>query len=264
MANASVCPSTGSAADFLPGSLALPVLKKAAQACHGCTLYCHATQVVFGQGPATAAVLFVGEQPGDQEDRAGKPFVGPSGRVLDEALEEVGIDRSTVYVTNAVKHFKFEQRGKRRVHARPNAAEVRACRPWLEAEIASVKPKVLVCLGATAAKALMGSAFRITQEHGKVFGDTEWAPAVIATNHPSAILRMPDAEARDRARTTFVADLKAVRAQMDRIPQEAPNANAARQRRLLHPGQAAGRKGKESPHAMPRRRISRAGRAAQQ
>lgn len=261
MAKMSDCPSTGSAADFLPDSLALPVLKQAAETCHGCDLYCDATQVVFGEGPATAAVLFVGEQPGDQEDQAGKPFVGPSGRVLDEALEEVGIDRATVYVTNAVKHFKFEPRGKRRIHARPNAAEIRACRPWLEAEIASVKPKVLVCLGATAAQALMGRDFRITRDHGKRFTDTEWAPVVIATNHPSAILRMPDADTRRRARETFVADLRIVREQIDQISRDAANANAERKRRLLHPGQAAVRAGKGPPDIRPKRRAARASHA---
>jgi DNA polymerase len=262
MTHQAPCAATGSAGDFLPRSLALPVLKKAAEKCHGCDLYCNATQVVFGEGPATAAVLFVGEQPGDQEDRAGKPFVGPSGHMLDEALEEVGIDRADVYVTNAVKHFQFEMRGQRRLHARPTARQISACRPWLEAEIASVKPKVVVCLGATAAQALMGRGFRITKDHGKRFTDTDWAPVLIATNHPSAILRAPDADARRRARATFVADLRIVRRQIDRISRDAADANAERKRRLLHPGQAARPAAKAPPDARSNRRASRASHAS--
>lgn len=225
-ASADACESTGSAADFVPHSLDLPVLAKAAAGCRGCDIYCNATQVVFGQGPATASVMFIGEQPGDQEDRAGTPFVGPSGQLLNGALEQVGIDRSEVYVTNAVKHFKFEPRGTRRIHAKPNARETTACRPWLEAEIASVRPKLIVCLGATAAQSLMGRDFRLTVSRGRVIADTRWAPAVIATNHPSALLRMPDPQAREAAYEMFLSDLRLVDQQMNKITREQANESA--------------------------------------
>lgn len=228
MAKSSNCKSTGSAADFLPKKLELSQLRAAAEKCHGCDLYCHATQVVFGEGPATASVMFVGEQPGDQEDKAGKPFVGPSGKMLDEGLQKVGIDRSEVYVTNAVKHFKFEPRGKRRIHSKPNSREIAACKPWLEAEIAAVRPKLIVCLGATAAQALMGASFRITKEHGKVIEGTRWAPAVIATNHPSALLRIPNADARHEAQARFIEDLRVVKQQMRKISRQQANASAER------------------------------------
>jgi DNA polymerase len=224
------CPTTGSAAEFVPAKLDLPVLRAAVQKCRGCELYCHATQAVFGEGSGTATVLFIGEQPGDQEDRAGKPFVGPSGKMLNQALEQVGIDRDQVYVTNAVKHFKFEPHGNRRLHAKPTAREVAACRPWLEAEIAAVRPKLIVCLGATAAQSLMGSAFRITRERGRVFADTRWAPAVIATNHPSAILRVPDADARHQAYQNFVDDLCIVHEQMKKISRAQAEASAKKVR----------------------------------
>src|SRR5438034_3956006 len=189
---------TRSAAPFVPKTTSLRTLGSAVQGCRGCDLYKNATQAVFGEGPKAARVMFVGEQPGDQEDKAGKPFVGPAGMMLDRALEKAGIDRSEVYVTNAVKHFKFEPRGKRRIHSKPSAREVKACRPWLEAEIKVVQPQMIVCLGATAAQSLMGSAFRLTQHRGEAL-HTPWAPWLLATNHPSAVLRMPDAELRDRA-----------------------------------------------------------------
>jgi len=190
------------------------VLAKAAEKCRGCALYCNATQTVFGKGPPDASLMFVGEQPGDQEDRAGRPFVGPSGRLLSEAMERVGIPRDEAYVTNAVKHFKFEPRGKRRLHSKPSAREVAACRPWLEAEIKVVQPKMIVTLGATAAQSLLGSAFRLTQHRGEVIRDTPWAPWVLATVHPSALLRAPDRDARERAYAEFLNDLKIVARQL--------------------------------------------------
>ena len=194
------------AADYLPERLTLGALRDAAEVCHGCDLWRHATQTVFGEGPADAELLFVGEQPGDQEDKLGRPFVGPAGRIFDQALEEVGIDRSRVYVTNVVKHFKWEPRGKRRIHQRPNAAELTACRPWLDAELSVVHPRVLVCLGATAAQALLGRAFRVTKERGTPV-DSPLADVVVATIHPSAILRARD---RDAEYAGFVADLRQV------------------------------------------------------
>ncbi|CAN5373767.1 hypothetical protein BH09PLA1_BH09PLA1_33470 [soil metagenome] len=205
------CTNTGSAADFLPTKFTLPQLREAAAACRGCDLYCNATQVVFGEGSAHAKVMFVGEQPGDQEDLQGKPFVGPSGRLLDGVLDEVGIDRRRdVYVTNAVKHFKFEQRGKRRIHSTPNARQMAACRPWLEAEVRVLKPGIIVCLGATAAKSLLGAGFRVTKQRGEMITETKWAPFVTATYHPSAILRQPDDESRSRVLAEFRDDLAAV------------------------------------------------------
>jgi DNA polymerase len=194
---------------FLPERLTLPQLREAAQGCKGCPLYKPATQTVFGEGSKRAQVVFVGEQPGDQEDLAGKPFVGPAGRMLDQALDEVGIDRSTTYVTNAVKHFKFEQRGKRRLHSKPNAREIQACKPWLVAEMQVIKAPIVVALGATAAQALMGNAFRVTRERG-IPRETQWAPWTLATYHPSALLRMPDEDARERAYGEFLSDLKKV------------------------------------------------------
>src|SRR5215217_6327259 len=172
---------------FMPAKVTLPALREAAKGCEGCPLYKLGTQTVFGEGKAHAKVLMVGEQPGDQEDRAGKPFVGPAGQMLDRALEEVGIDRDEVYVTNSVKHFKWEPRGTRRIHAKPSAREVQACKPWLTAEVQVVKPEMIVCLGATAAQALMGKEFRITKSRGEVFRDTEWGRWVMATAHPSSI-----------------------------------------------------------------------------
>ena len=200
----------GSAADFLPPRLTLPALREAVQGCRGCSLYKNATQAVFGEGTRNAAVMFVGEQPGDQEDKAGRPFVGPAGRLLDRALEEAGIDRSSAYVTNAVKHFKWEAHGKRRIHAKPSWSEVAACRPWLQAELAVVKPTVLVLLGAVAAQGLLGKQFRVTKQRGELV-DSPRAPYVTATIHPSAILR-GEPEDRERALAGLVADLRKVAA----------------------------------------------------
>jgi uracil-DNA glycosylase len=201
--------STGSAADFIPPNPTLPKLREAALGCRGCDLWVNATQTVFGEGPRSAEIMLVGEQPGDQEDRAGHPFVGPAGRLLDAGLKEAGIDRTRVYLTNAVKHFKFVliERG-RRLHKKPNAAEVRACNPWLIEEIRLLKPRVIVALGATAAQALLGKQFRVTQDRGKL-NPSELAEAIVATVHPSSVLRAPD-DAREEARRDFFADLKAV------------------------------------------------------
>jgi uracil-DNA glycosylase len=196
------------AAEFLPERLTVPALREAAATCRGCHLWEAATQTVFGEGSADAAAMFVGEQPGDQEDRTGRPFVGPAGRVFDDALEEAGIDRGAVYVTNAVKHFKWQARGKRRIHQKPNWAEMTACRPWLEAELAVVKPRVLVLLGATAAQTLLGREFRVTQHRGELL-DSDLAAAVTATVHPSSILRgEPEQHAASMA--AFVDDLRVV------------------------------------------------------
>ncbi|HSC73383.1 MAG TPA: UdgX family uracil-DNA binding protein [Gaiellaceae bacterium] len=197
-----------SAAEFLPGRLTLPALREAAAGCRGCHLWQVGTQTVFGEGDVHAKAVFVGEQPGDQEDRAGTPFVGPAGRVLDEALEEAGIDRTSVYVTNAVKHFKWQARGKRRIHQKPNWTEMTACRPWLEAELEVLKPRVLVLLGATAAQTLLGRQFRVTEHRGELL-QSELAEAVTATVHPSSILRgVP--EERDANFAAFVNDLRVV------------------------------------------------------
>lgn len=182
---------------------------EAAKDCRGCDLWSRATQTVFGEGPRTAKVLFVGEQPGDKEDLAGHPFVGPAGRLLDEALVEVGIDRTRVYVTNAVKHFKWRASGKRRLHTRPNSTEVAACRVWLELELRLIKPDVVVALGATAAQALLGPAFRVTRERGKVVS-SPLAPRVVATVHPSSILRAPGEQSRRAEMRAFVRDLRTV------------------------------------------------------
>src|SRR5438045_1743925 len=198
--------STGSAADFIPARPTLPKLREAAAGCRGCHLWVDATQTVFGEGPRTAEVMLVGEQPGDQEDRQGHPFVGPSGRLLDEALAAAGIDRRRVYVTNAVKHFKFVriELTRRRLHKKPNPGEVRACHPWLEAEIRLIQPRVIVALGSTAAQALLGNQFRVTQQRGRPV-QSPLAETVIATVHPSAVLRAPSA-ARERAKRDFFAD----------------------------------------------------------
>jgi DNA polymerase len=205
-----------SAADFVPPQRQLPVLRQAAASCQGCDLYCNATQTVFGQGPHNAIAMFVGEQPGDQEDLAGKPFVGPAGQLLDQALQKVGIDRSQLYVTNAVKHFKFEQRGARRIHSKPSAREVTACKPWLQAEVETIKPKMIVALGATAAGAIMGPQFRITQSHGKVFENTPWAKWFMATIHPSALLRIPDPVLKEKTYNEFLEDLAVAAEQLKR------------------------------------------------
>jgi uracil-DNA glycosylase family protein len=200
-----------SAADLVPSRPTLPKLREAAAACHACPLWEHATQTVFGSGPRSSTAMFVGEQPGDREDRAGAPFVGPAGRVLDEALEQADIDRRSVYLTHAVKHFKWESRGKRRIHAKPSWGELTACRPWLEAELGVVRPDVLVCLGATAAQSLLGREFRVTKQRGKWI-ECDLAARVTATIHPSAILRQRDDESRHREMEAFVSDLKLVAA----------------------------------------------------
>jgi len=197
-----------SAAPLVPDQPSLPRLREAAAGCTACDLYKTGTQTVFGEGARTAEVMFVGEQPGDQEDLAGRPFVGPAGKLLDRALEEAGIDRSQVYVTNAVKHFKWKGRGKRRIHQKPNWSEIAACRPWLEAELDVVKPRVLVCLGATAAQALLGRDFRVSRRRGEPV-DSDLAEHVLATVHPSSILRA-DADTREREFQELVRDLKTV------------------------------------------------------
>jgi uracil-DNA glycosylase len=181
-------------------------LRAAAATCRACDLWRNATQTVFGEGPSQARLMLVGEQPGDQEDRQGHPFVGPAGRVLDQGLDEAGIDRRRVYLTNAVKHFRFTVRGKRRLHEKPNAAQVRACRPWLEAEIAVVQPRLIVLLGATAAQAVMGPDFRVSKQRGEVLPSPFGVP-VLATVHPSSILRATDAVSRDTAMSSFISDL---------------------------------------------------------
>jgi DNA polymerase len=192
---------------FLPATRTLTALRGAASRCRGCALYLRATQTVFGEGSARAGIMLVGEQPGDKEDLAGRPFVGPAGNLLDETLVEAGIERRMVYITNAVKHFNFEPRGKFRLHKRPPATSIKACLPWLKAELESVKPAVVVLMGATAAQALFGAKFRITRERGKLL-EHELASKVIATLHPSAILRAPDEAARAAGRAALVADLK--------------------------------------------------------
>ncbi len=198
------------AAPWVPDHGGLAALQQAARACRGCDLWRNATQTVFGEGPPRADVVLVGEQPGDKEDLAGHPFVGPAGRVLDEALEAVGIDRHHVYVTNAVKHFKWERgSGKRRIHAKPNQLEIQACRPWLEAELSVLQPRVLVCLGSTAAQALLGRSFRVTVHRGE-WVPSPLAPHVLATVHPSFILRAPDEAARAEAMEAFIRDLRPV------------------------------------------------------
>jgi len=198
-----------SAEDFLPDRWTLTSLRRAAATCRGCPLYRHATQTVFGEGLLKARAMIVGEVPGDQEDRQGEPFVGPAGRVLDEALEQAGIRREDAYVTNAVKHFKFEERGKRRLHKKPAWSEIKACRPWLLAEIEVVRPEVIVCLGATAAQSLLGREFRITRQRGQWITPPGMVP-VMATYHPSAILRAPEKEARQRMQAELIEDLSRV------------------------------------------------------
>ncbi len=199
------------AAALIPSTPTLPALQQASKSCKACDLWKLGTQTVFGEGPARARVMFVGEQPGDSEDRTGHPFVGPAGRLLDEVLVEVGIDRDEVYVTNVVKHFKWEaaQRGKRRIHKKPRHSEIEACRPWLDAELQVIRPQVVVCLGASAAQALLGKDFRVTRDRGKLM-KTDLAPYVMATTHPASILRAPDPDAREQARREFARDLKKV------------------------------------------------------
>ena len=193
--------------ELIPKRPSLSRLQLVAKDCRACHLFREATQTVFGQGASSAEVMLVGEQPGDQEDKAGKPFVGPAGRLLDEALSEAGIDRNDVYITNVVKHFKFMRRGKRRIHKKPNAEEIRACHPWLEAEIAVVRPRIVVCLGASAAQALLGSQIRVTKDRGRLM-PAAFAESVMVTVHPSSILRAPDDETRRLERRAFVRDMK--------------------------------------------------------
>ena len=197
------------ATELVPDQLSLPALQEAAAGCRACDLWKTGTQTVFGEGSEKARVMLVGEQPGDREDIEGKPFVGPAGRLLDEALEEAGIDRDLVYVTNTVKHFKWQPRGKRRIHQKPNQGEIRACSPWLRAEVELIRPDVIVCLGATAAQALLGKDFRVTKERGRLLPTALGVPA-LATVHPSSILRAPDDESRHREMAAFVADLARV------------------------------------------------------
>jgi DNA polymerase len=203
-----------SAAPWVPATHSLTKLRAAAPGCQGCDLYQHATQVVFGEGPQDAKVVMVGEQPGDEEDRKGHPFVGPSGRLLSRAMHETGLDREKIYVTNAVKHFKFVERGKRRIHSKPNAVEISACRPWLEAELTAIGPELVVCLGATAAQSLMGRDFRITAQRGKFFPH-EWAKEIVATVHPSAILRVPDRFEEEYK--LFIHDLQVIAARVHEL-----------------------------------------------
>ncbi len=200
---------TMTAAEYVPEHTSLAALREAVQGCLGCPLYADATQAVFGEGAAHAEVMLVGEQPGDREDLAGRPFVGPAGRLLDEALAEAGIDRSHAYVTNAVKHFKWQGRGRRRIHQKPTWSESVACRPWLEAELAAVRPRVVVALGATAAQSLLGKDFRVTKQRGEPL-DSPLAEHVVATVHPSSILRQRDEEARRVELAAFVDDLRVV------------------------------------------------------
>jgi len=199
----------------VPARPSIPKLRAAARGCRACDLWRRGTQTVFGEGPAEADVMFVGEQPGNDEDLAGRPFVGPAGRILAQALDKAGIDRRRTYITNAVKHFKWEPRGKRRIHAKPNASEISACRPWLEAELEVVHPKALVCLGATAAQTLLGRSFKVSQQRGQ-FVDSTLAPLVTATVHPSSILREPDPVARREAMKRFIKDLAAVSRKLSR------------------------------------------------
>lgn len=198
-----------SAAPWVPKTSSLRDLSEAAKSCEGCDLFLNATQTVFGEGPRKARVVLVGEQPGDEEDRKGQPFVGPAGRLLNKALEEAGVDRSTVYITNAVKHFKSEARGKRRIHKKPTGSEVSACRPWLEAEMGVLRPDLIVCLGGTAARSLLGREVRVTIERGE-FLPHDWASAALVTVHPSALLRTTDKEQKETEWRLFVRDLRLI------------------------------------------------------
>ena len=203
------------AALLIPTNATLEELRERARTCRACDLWKRATQTVLGEGSADARVILIGEQPGDREDLAGRPFVGPAGLLLDKALEQAGIARENVYVTNVVKHFNWEPRGKRRIHKKPNQLQIAACRPWLDAELAAVRPEVVVCLGATAAQALLGKKFRVTQQRGQMIPST-LAPFVTATVHPSSILRAPDDESRRHEMKLFVADLARVAAVLRR------------------------------------------------
>jgi uracil-DNA glycosylase family protein len=203
-------PDQETAAKFLPQKLTLNSLREAAAGCTACHLYLRGTQTVFGEGSRHAEVVLVGEQPGNDEDLTGKPFVGPAGKLLDRALEAAGVDRTQTYVTNIVKHFKWEPRGKRRIHKKPNAMEIAACRPWFDAEVRVLKPQVVVALGATAAQALLGKNFKVTQRRGEIIRDSGLAPAVVATVHPSSILRAPDDDTRHEEMRKFIDDMRQV------------------------------------------------------
>ena len=198
--------NAGSAEEYLPTRLTLPALRRAAASCEGCELYERATHTVFGAGPTSARVMFIGEMPGDREDRQGYPFVGPAGRLLDEVVAAAGLQRNAMYVTNAVKHFQWEERGKRRLHKKPRWRHVQACKPWLNAEITVINPRLIVCLGATAAQAVLGPDFRITRERGRVL-NVPGLPAVMTTYHPAAILRAPEKKHRHRMVQEFKDDL---------------------------------------------------------
>lgn len=203
-----VAEKPSASAAFIPDTRSLATLRRAAESCVGCELFKRGTQVVFGEGPKDARLMLIGEQPGDQEDRVGRPFVGPAGGLLARVLAEVALDRGEVYVTNAVKHFKWELRGKRRLHVRPSAAEIQACRGWLLAEISLIQPAMIVCLGATAAQGFLGRKFSILKSRGEVFENLPWAPWFMATYHPSALLRMPEEAGRAEALAAFTADLR--------------------------------------------------------
>ncbi len=205
----------GTAAPLVPPRPTLPKLRDAAAGCRACDLWERGTQTVFGEGARGADVVFVGEQPGDREDLEGHPFIGPAGRLLEKAVAEAGLDRHRIYVTNVVKHFKWEARGKKRIHQKPNATEIRACRPWLDAELAVIHPAAVVCLGATAAQALLGKSFKVTQHRGEIM-PSDLAPIVMGTIHPSSILRAPDDETRHAEMGRFVDDLKRLRAALER------------------------------------------------
>lgn len=217
--------------------VSLSTLHQAADRCRGCDLFKHATQAVFGDGPTTARLMLIGEQPGDEEDKQGKAFVGPAGRILDKALHDAGIERADAYVTNAVKHFKWTPapRGKRRLHAKPTIGEVRACRPWLEREIALIRPSVIVLLGATAGQSLLGSSFRVGASRGKPITGTQWAPVLIATIHPSAVLRAKAHGGGDEAFEALVSDLKLARASLDASDRPAPDRPVPRRKPAPRP-----------------------------
>ena len=213
-----VLSDANTAAKFIPPKATLNQLRDIARGCTACHLYKLGTQTVFGEGRPSARIIMVGEQPGDKEDLTGRPFVGPAGGVLDKGLAAAGIDRDEVYVTNIVKHFKWEPRGKKRIHKKPNSLEIAACTPWFEAEVKNVKPDVIVALGATAAQALMGRSFKVTQQRGKLLTHKATGIALIATVHPSSILRAPDAEARHQAMADFIADLKVIAKHLRKLP----------------------------------------------
>lgn len=194
---------------YVPSNANLEQLRAASKLCQGCDLYKHATQTVFGESPKDARIVLIGEQPGDSEDRSGHPFSGPAGRLLDKAFEAAGIDREQVYLTNAVKHFGFQERGKSRLHKTPRIIEVNACFPWLEKELEELKPDVIVCLGATATRAVLGPGVKVMEHRGK-FLESQWAPHVMVTVHPSSILRAPDHEMREQAMKAFIKDLKQI------------------------------------------------------